>query len=86
MQRFDPSNVPTIALLAMEFAVFDGYFSSVPGPTEVNRRSAYSATSHGMGTNDAVQMVEGLSQQTMFASWWTWIWTGKCTLETSLPC
>ena len=32
----------------MEYAMIDGYFSSVPGPTMVNRAYAYSATSHGM--------------------------------------
>jgi len=66
MQCFSPSSVPIVANLSMEYGFFDGWFASVPGPTEVNRCYAASATSHGMGTNDAVQMVKGLPQKTMF--------------------
>eukprot|EP01034_Spumella_vulgaris_P021748 gene21748-27803_t len=50
----------------MEYGFFDGWFASVPGPTEVNRCYAASATSHGMGTNDPVTMAKGLPQKTMF--------------------
>lgn len=66
MQCFSPAHVPVVANLSMEYGFFDGWFASVPGPTEVNRCYAASATSHGMGTNDEVQMVKGLPQKTMF--------------------
>ena len=66
MQGFAPEHVPIISTLAKEFAVVDGWFASVPGPTEPNRCYVVSATSHGMGTNDVNQMVKGLPQKTMF--------------------
>lgn len=52
MKCFSTEHVPAMSSLASEFAVFDGYFASVPGPTQVNRAYAASATSNGMGTND----------------------------------
>ena len=59
MKCFSPEHVPAITSLATEFANFDGYYASIPGPTEPNRAYAISATSHGMGDNDAVLMVKG---------------------------
>lgn len=52
MKQFAPDHVPAISTLAEEFVVFDGYFASVPGPTEVNRAYVGSATSNGMVTRD----------------------------------
>lgn len=66
MKCFAPEHVPAITSIAQEFAVFDGYHASVPGPTEPNRAYAISATSHGMGTNDVETMVRGLPQKTIF--------------------
>lgn len=66
MKCFAPEHISVIANLSMEFGVFDGWFSSVPGPTMVNRAYAASATSHGMGTNDEVTIAKGLPQKTMF--------------------
>lgn len=66
MQCFAPEHVPIISTLATEFMTIDGWFASVPGPTEVNRAYASSATSHGMGTNDDVTLAKGLPQKTMF--------------------
>ena len=66
MKCFSEEHIPAITSLAKEFAMFDGWFSSVPGPTEVNRAYAASATSNGMGTNDAEKMVKGFPQKTMF--------------------
>ena len=60
MKCFAPEHVPAITSLATEFANFDGYFSSVPGPTEPNRAYAISATSHGMGDNDVKLMITGM--------------------------
>jgi phospholipase C len=67
MDSFHPSHVPAIYNISQEFAVFDAYYSSVPGPTMVNRAYAASGTSHGMGFNDPVQIALGLPQKTMFA-------------------
>lgn len=66
MKCFAPEHVPAISTLATEFAVFDGYFASVPGPTEPNRAFAISASSDGMCTNDAELMVRGMPQKTIF--------------------
>ena len=66
MQCFHPQHVPIITTLAREYALVDGWFASVPGPTEPNRCFVVSATSHGMGTNDVETMVRGMPQKTMF--------------------
>jgi len=42
-----PANVPVLSTLAKEFAVFDHWFSSVPGETWPNRNYAHSGTSDG---------------------------------------
>lgn len=67
MQCFAPDHVPAISTLASEFGLFDGWYASVPGPTQVNRAYAASATSHGMGTNDVEKIIRGFPQKTMFA-------------------
>ncbi|KAI7738226.1 hypothetical protein M8C21_016755 [Ambrosia artemisiifolia] len=36
MKGFKPDNVPVFAKLVQEFAVFDRWFSSIPGPTQPN--------------------------------------------------
>eukprot|EP00756_Hemistasia_phaeocysticola_P034328 Hpha_TRINITY_DN16516_c1_g15::TRINITY_DN16516_c1_g15_i1::g.136821::m.136821/K01114/plc; phospholipase C len=66
MQCFDPLQVPAISTLAQEFALFDRWFVSVPGPTMVNRAYAMSATSHGLGTNDKDKIILGWPQKTVF--------------------
>jgi phospholipase C len=66
MKCFAPEHVPAISTLASEYAVYDGYFASIPGPTEPNRCYAMSATSHGMGNNDVNLMVRGMPQKTIF--------------------
>jgi len=47
MFHFDPVRVPVITALATEFAVFNGWFSSIPGPTLCNRAFAHYGTSFG---------------------------------------
>jgi len=37
MAAFRPSAIPVTAALATQFAVFDRWFSSIPGPTQPNR-------------------------------------------------
>ncbi len=66
MKCFSPEHVPIITTLAEEFGFFDGWHASVPGPTMVNRAYAGSATSNGMGVNDAYTIAKGMPQKTMF--------------------
>ena len=42
ISMFDKKSAPIINELAMEFALFDHWFCSVPGPTEPNREYATS--------------------------------------------
>eukprot|EP00518_Triparma_eleuthera_P018357 CAMPEP_0197563170 /NCGR_PEP_ID=MMETSP1320-20131121/28242_1 /TAXON_ID=91990 /ORGANISM="Bolidomonas sp., Strain RCC2347" /LENGTH=493 /DNA_ID=CAMNT_0043124959 /DNA_START=92 /DNA_END=1573 /DNA_ORIENTATION=- len=66
MDGFHPTHVPAIYNLSLEYAVFDEWYASVPGPTMVNRAYAASATSHGMGFNDPKVEARGMPQKTMF--------------------
>lgn len=47
MYYFTPDKVPVLTTLAREFAVFNGWFSSIPGPTICNRAFAHYGTSFG---------------------------------------
>jgi phospholipase C len=47
MKCFSPEKVPIITTLAQEYAICDGWFSSIPGPTLPNRSYAHAATSMG---------------------------------------
>lgn len=47
MYYFDPSNLPVLTSLARSFALFNGWFSSIPGPTICNRAFAHYGTSFG---------------------------------------
>src|SRR5258708_38546767 len=42
-----PDKIPVLSTLASEFAVFNGWFSSIPGPTICNRAFAHYGTSFG---------------------------------------
>ena len=44
---FTPDKLPVLTTLAREFAVFNGWFSSIPGPTVCNRAFAHYGTSFG---------------------------------------
>jgi len=49
---FKPDKLPVITTLAAEFAVFNRWFSSIPGPTLCNRAFAHYGTSFGhVGTD-----------------------------------
>jgi phospholipase C len=52
MYYFAPDKLPVLTRLAKEFAVFNGWFSSVPGPGLCNRAFAHYGTSFGSVTND----------------------------------
>jgi phospholipase C len=47
MYYFTPDKLPVLTTLATEFAVFNGWFSSIPGPTLCNRAFAHYGTSFG---------------------------------------
>lgn len=47
MYYFTPDKLPVLTNLATEFAVFNGWFSSIPGPTVCNRAFAHYGTSFG---------------------------------------
>lgn len=51
VSMFDELSAPILNTLALEFAVFDNWFASVPGPTDPNRQFAMSGTSVGILTN-----------------------------------
>nr|CAD1824336.1 unnamed protein product [Ananas comosus var. bracteatus] len=68
MKGFDPSRLPVFETLAAHFAVFDRWFSSIPGPTQPNRLFLYSATSHGAVAHDKWNLLRGYPQPTIFDS------------------
>lgn len=68
MKCFDPVHVPVITTLAQDFALLDHWFSGVPGPTEVNRAFAASATSHGYASNTAILEHLGMPQRPIYAT------------------
>uniref|UniRef100_A0A5B7B1B1 Putative non-specific phospholipase C6-like n=1 Tax=Davidia involucrata TaxID=16924 RepID=A0A5B7B1B1_DAVIN len=68
MKGFKPENVPVFTTLVREFAVFDRWFSSIPGPTQPNRLFVYSATSHGSISHVKKQLAKGYPQRTIFDS------------------
>ncbi|XP_054807213.1 non-specific phospholipase C6-like [Prosopis cineraria] len=68
MKGFRPESLPVYAALVREFAVFDRWFSSIPGPTQPNRLFVYSATSHGSISHIAKQLAKGYPQKTIFDS------------------
>jgi phospholipase C len=66
MDCFNSKTVPVISTLAKEFALFDMWFASHPGPTEVNRAFVHSATSNGMVNNDLTIELIGFPQNTIY--------------------
>ena len=50
MYYFKQTDVPVITTLAQSFAVFNGWFASIPGPTICNRAFAHYGTSFGSVT------------------------------------
>src|ERR1019366_4186868 len=47
MYYFKPEKLPVLTTLATEFAVFNRWFASIPGPTLCNRAFAHYGTSFG---------------------------------------
>lgn len=67
MDCWTPEHVPIITSLASNFALFDQYHASVPGPTDVNRLYVHSATSNGEGTNSIPSLLLGYPQKSLYA-------------------
>jgi len=98
MNNFLPQNVPIISSLAMEFAIFDQWFASVPGPTHPNRLFSMTATSRG--TIDNTDIPAGFPQRSIFNqldevnvewkyyytdSMWAYVLLASLRTNTSLP-
>lgn len=64
VNAFTPDRVPIISTLAEEFALFDAFHASVPGPTYPNRMFALTATSAGAIDNNPPP--GGWPQETFF--------------------
>lgn len=47
MYYFTPDKLPVLTTLASQYAIFNGWFSSIPGPTLCNRAFAHYGTSFG---------------------------------------
>lgn len=68
MKGFSAEAVPVYAALIREFALYDRWFSSIPGPTQPNRLFVYSATSHGSTSHVKKLLAQGYPQKTIFDS------------------
>lgn len=64
ISEWTPETLPILSTLASNFAVFDKYFASVPGPTNPNREYLMTGTSHGMSDNTIPDA--GFPQRTHF--------------------
>jgi phospholipase C len=66
MDCFPPTKVPALTNLAMDFAVINRYYSSVPGQTVPNRLYLFSATSDGYVNDDDLKVAEGYNLNSIF--------------------
>jgi phospholipase C len=58
MYYFTPDKLPVLATLATEFALFNGWFASIPGPTICNRAFAHYGTSFGQVGMDVFYILD----------------------------
>ena len=64
MQCFQPDQLPVLSTLANEFALFNFWYSSLPGPTWPNRFFVHAATSGGLTDSPSTeQILAGFSFQ-----------------------
>ncbi|XP_021282371.1 non-specific phospholipase C4-like [Herrania umbratica] len=68
MKGFTPTAIPVYKELALNFAICDRWFASVPASTQPNRLFVHSATSHGSTSNDTMKLIQGFPQKTIFES------------------
>jgi phospholipase C len=66
MKCYNSTSLSVLSSLAMEYAVFDRFYASIPGPTEPNRMYLLSGTSHGADSNIVEKLVDGYPQRTIF--------------------
>ena len=57
MECFAPGQVPFLTALAQEFAVFNFWYSSLPGPTWPNRFFVHAATSGGLSDSPGTEAI-----------------------------
>jgi phospholipase C len=58
MYYFKQSDLPVLTTLALQFAVFNKWFASIPGPTICNRAFAHYGTSFGRVDMDPFDIIE----------------------------
>ena len=58
MYYFKQTDLPVLTTLALEFAVFNKWFASIPGPTICNRAFAHYGTSFGRVDMDPFDIIE----------------------------
>src|SRR5438309_7486449 len=58
MYYFKQSDLPVLSTLALEFALFNQWFASIPGPTICNRAFAHYGTSFGRVDMDPFDVIE----------------------------
>ena len=75
MDYFGPGTLPALHALAQQFTICDRWFSSVPGPTWVNRFFAYSGTSNGI-----IDMPEHIGETELYLNYGS---SGTCVLFVS---
>jgi phospholipase C len=64
MECFQPDQLPVMTALAQEFALFNFWYSSLPGPTWPNRFFVHAATSGGLTDSPGkLQIIAGFSFQ-----------------------
>jgi phospholipase C len=64
MECFQPDQLPVLSALAGEFALFNFWYSSLPGPTWPNRFFIHAATSGGLTDSPSTaQILQGFSFQ-----------------------
>lgn len=66
MDCWEPSKIPIITSLANQFVLFDSWFSSIPGPTDVNRLYLHSGTSFGHAKNVREPLYYGYPQKSIY--------------------
>lgn len=62
MTYFNPSDLPVLTTLATEYALFNGWFSAIPGPTICNRAFAHYGTSFGQVDMDIFYILDNTIQ------------------------
>jgi phospholipase C len=71
MYYFSQKNLPILTRLALEFAVFNRWFASIPGPTICNRAFAHYGTSFGrvdMNPFDVIEPIKSIYTRMLNAS------------------